>query len=138
MLIPINLGGVFKSLHQALTGQKIPFGRTPKVIGRTVAPAFYVGTEFAILLLSIASSIGNAIFGRWLYAAFAFTNSIFFLYIVNNYVGLNEGREDLLRWWTMSRAQQALNRLAKPYSILAGILILLLILISNINLSSAY
>src|SRR5829696_1468203 len=33
MLIPIQLGGVVKSLHQAITGAKTPFSRTPKVLG---------------------------------------------------------------------------------------------------------
>src|SRR5256885_1060029 len=46
MLIPVNLGGVLKSLEQALTGRKTPFGRTPKVSGRTAAPALYVLAEY--------------------------------------------------------------------------------------------
>jgi hypothetical protein len=39
LLIPVHLGGVLKSLQQARTGAKIPFGRTPKVVGRTAAVA---------------------------------------------------------------------------------------------------
>src|SRR5512139_2068964 len=31
LLIPVNMGGVLKSLQQAITRQKIPFGRTPKI-----------------------------------------------------------------------------------------------------------
>ena len=38
LLVPIHLGGSLKSLHQAATGRKTPFARTPKVTGRTVAP----------------------------------------------------------------------------------------------------
>ena len=38
LLIPVNLGGVFKSLQQAVTRRTIPFSRTPKVAGRTTAP----------------------------------------------------------------------------------------------------
>jgi len=33
LLIPVNLGGVFKSIQQGITRRKIPFGRTPKVPG---------------------------------------------------------------------------------------------------------
>lgn len=139
MLIPINLGGVFKSVHQAWTGQKIPFGRTPKVMGRTAAPASYVMTEFAILLLSITSSFANFILGRWLYAAFSAVNSIFFLYIVNRYIGLSEAKEDLQGWWLASRIQRALIRQIKSYSPLIGITILLiLMLMFNISLTNAY
>lgn len=35
LLIPVNLGGVVKSLQQAVTGRQTPFGRTPKVVHRT-------------------------------------------------------------------------------------------------------
>jgi hypothetical protein len=55
LLIPANLGGVFKSLQQAITGRRIPFGRTPKVSGRTSAPARYVLAEYALLALMILS-----------------------------------------------------------------------------------
>ena len=43
LLIPVNLGGVFRSLQQAITGRKVPFVRTPKVVSRTPAPTLYGG-----------------------------------------------------------------------------------------------
>ena len=39
ILLPVNLAGVLKSMQQAITGEKIPFARTPKVKDRTAAPA---------------------------------------------------------------------------------------------------
>jgi cellulose synthase (UDP-forming) len=99
MLIPINLGGVVKSLHQACTGQKIPFGRTPKVTGRTAAPALYIMAEFGILTVSFVSCIINLILARWYYAVFALTNFLFFVYIVKQYMGLAESMEDVRSWW---------------------------------------
>ena len=42
VLLPVNLAGVLKSIQQAVTGEKIPFARTPKVKDRTAAPALYV------------------------------------------------------------------------------------------------
>ncbi len=48
LLLPINLGGTLLSLRQAITGRKAPFGRTPKVTGRTAAPAKYVLAEYGL------------------------------------------------------------------------------------------
>ena len=41
-LVMVNLAGAITSLQQGWTGRKIPFARTPKVRGRTAAPAVYV------------------------------------------------------------------------------------------------
>lgn len=138
MLVPINLGGVFKSLHQAWTGEKIPFKRTPKVMGRTSAPAFYIMAEFAFLLLSITSSIVNFILGRLLYMAFAAGNSILFLYIVTKYIGLKESKEDLLSWWPTSRLHRV-GEFAKSHAtvfLLIGMLLILLL--ADIYVSRAH
>src|SRR5947207_3276130 len=48
LLIPVNLAGVFKSIQQGLTGRKIPFGRTPKVQGRTGAPLRFIVAEYVL------------------------------------------------------------------------------------------
>ncbi len=96
MLIPVNLGGVFKSIHQLMTGQKIPFKRTPKVMGRTTAPASYVLFQYLILLYGAYSIIVDCLSGRWLHAVFAFITTLFFVYIVVKFVGLKESKKDLL------------------------------------------
>ena len=41
LLIPVSISGMLKSLRQAFTGEPSPFIRTPKVPGRTAAPATY-------------------------------------------------------------------------------------------------
>jgi len=134
MLVPINLGGVFKSLHQAWTGQKIPFKRTPKVRGRTSAPAFYIMAEFALLLLGFTSFFVNAILGRWLYAAFAAVNTVFFLYIVTKYIGLKESKEDLLGWWPTSHLQWV-GKFAKSYAVFLWIVVDLIVILVDIYVS---
>ena len=53
VLLPVNLAGVLKSLQQALTGDKIPFVRTPKVKDRTAAPALYVLAPYLIVAFSL-------------------------------------------------------------------------------------
>ncbi len=96
MLIPINLGGVFKSIHQLITWQKIPFKRTPKVMGRTMAPASYVLAQYLILFYCAFGSIVDCLYGRWMHAIFAFITTLFFVYIVVKFIGLRESKDDLL------------------------------------------
>src|SRR5262249_16516422 len=56
LLIPVSLGGVLSSVRQACTGARSAFARTPKVIGRTAAPAGYMAAELTL-------------FGSWLFRA---------------------------------------------------------------------
>jgi cellulose synthase (UDP-forming) len=134
MLIPINLGGVIKSLHQAWTGQKIPFKRTPKITSRTTAPASYVIAEFVIFFISVTSCLVHFISGKLLYASFAFVNSIFFVYIIRNYLGFRESREDLLDWWVMKRPRLvgALSRLHAVF--LVSVIFIILLLTSTVSI----
>ncbi|MBA2479032.1 MAG: glycosyltransferase family 2 protein [Planctomycetes bacterium] len=95
LLVPINLGGVFKSISQALSGQRTPFGRTPKVSGRTAAPFLYV---FALYLLIGQWLVGCAFdchSERWLHAGFAAANAAFLAYAVVAFVGVRASMEDL-------------------------------------------
>lgn len=57
VLVPVNLGGVLKSLQQMVTGKRIPFSRTPKVVGRTGAPALYVALEYGLCLWMLVLAI---------------------------------------------------------------------------------
>ncbi len=138
MLIPINLGGVIKSIHQAWTCQKIPFGRTPKVTGRTSAPALYIIAEFVILFFSMISFFAYFILGKWLYALLSFSNAVFFLYIVKNYMGLTESKEDLLNWWPASSMKQALSNAATLQAGFAIALLLMMLLIIQVGMTNAY
>ena len=71
VLLPVNLAGVIKSVPQGVTGQKIPFARTPKVTGRTAAPAIYVVLPYVIIGFSIFTAIRDYQQGKWGNAAVA-------------------------------------------------------------------
>lgn len=73
ILLPVNLAGVIKSLQQALTGEKIPFARTPKVKDRTAAPWIYAVAPVLIVgfsLLTLSRDIGQQNWGNAAFAAF--------------------------------------------------------------------
>jgi hypothetical protein len=94
LLIPVNLGGVFGSMKQAITGKKTPFARTPKVVDRTSAPGIYILIEFALVLACVLGTLNNALDGRWAHAAFALLNSLFLAYSITAFMGLRESWED--------------------------------------------
>ncbi len=95
MLLPISLGGVLKSLHQAGTGSKTPFGRTPKVRGRTGAPRLYVLCAMLLPAYCIVRGALDLVEGRLAHAGFALLNGAFFAYAFFRFVGLREAMEDL-------------------------------------------
>lgn len=99
LLVPVNLGGVIKSLHQALTGHKTPFGRTPKVESRTSVPPLYVIAVVGLLALSIVSAIGGLIGQLWASFWFSSLNAVVFGYVIIRFIGLRESLEDGLGWW---------------------------------------
>jgi hypothetical protein len=84
MLTPVNLGGAAKSLHQAWTGKKTPFARTPKTKGRTWIPTLYVAAEYALLAFCLLTGVLSLTQGRIGHAIWAFANSLVFLHIVTN------------------------------------------------------
>ncbi len=95
MLIPIQMGGVVKSLHQAVTGAKTPFGRTPKVSGRTAAPRFYVGTELALLAFFLFSTLMDVLLENWLNVVIAAINAVVFYFVVARFMGWRASVKDL-------------------------------------------
>lgn len=97
LLIPVNLGGVFKSLQQAVTGRTIPFSRTPKVAGRTTAPTTYVLCELLLIGYCLLGASLDAWHGRWIHALFALINAGILGYAFARFVGCREGLEDLRR-----------------------------------------
>ncbi|MCD1024791.1 glycosyltransferase family 2 protein [Enterococcus sp. SMC-9] len=70
ILLAVNLAGVVKSIQQYLTGEKIPFARTPKVNDRTASPTLYLLAPLVIITFSAficwrsytAGNFPNAIF----------------------------------------------------------------------------
>jgi hypothetical protein len=97
MLLPINLGGVFKSLQQAWRGQKIPFARTPKGSGRVSAPATYVLAHYGLIIGLLAFTAWDLIGGRWFHAAFDAASALCFVYALVVFLGLGASLEDALR-----------------------------------------
>jgi cellulose synthase/poly-beta-1,6-N-acetylglucosamine synthase-like glycosyltransferase len=96
MLLPINVGGVAKSVEQAFTRAKIPFSRTPKVEGRVGAPAGYVWAEYAMVLGLLGIGVWDLFEARWLHALLGFFSAACVSYALVVFVGLRESFEDLL------------------------------------------
>ena len=94
LLVPVHLGGVLKSLQQAVTGRKTPFGRTPKVTTRTAAPPLYIWATASLLVLSIANAFIGFADGHWVHFAFSVMNAIVFTFVVASFIGLRECVED--------------------------------------------
>jgi cellulose synthase/poly-beta-1,6-N-acetylglucosamine synthase-like glycosyltransferase/peptidoglycan/xylan/chitin deacetylase (PgdA/CDA1 family) len=95
LLIPVNLGGVLRSVQQACTGRRSTFGRTPKVVGRTAAPAGYVLAEAGLLGWWTFGALMELEAGHRLNGLFAFANAVFLLYALVRFVGFREACEDL-------------------------------------------
>ncbi len=88
ILLPVNLAGVLKSLQQGLTGDKIPFVRTPKVKNRTAAPAIYVLIPYAIVAFSVLTIWRDAQQGNWGNVAFASLNAVLAMTCIQAYIGI--------------------------------------------------
>ena len=115
LLIPINLGGVLKSLHQGIAGHKIPFGRTPKISGRTSTPALYCFVELALPLFCIGASAWDAWHGRWSHAAFALTNGILLFYGLFKLIGMRHILQDLCAGMKFRKAALPPSRIASCF-----------------------
>lgn len=112
LLIPVNLGGVLKSLQQAITGRTTPFGRTPKVSNRTATPLIYVLAEYGLLFLWLLGFAVDSYEKRWVHAGFSLMNSLFLAYALYYFVGLKESVGDFRL--AFSRLQLGQMRLLKP------------------------
>ncbi|TCV90243.1 glycosyltransferase family 2 protein [Sulfurirhabdus autotrophica] len=95
LLIPVNLGGVLKSLQQAVTGQQIPFGRTPKIKGRTATAPLYIIAIFAILAQWLYSAHGKYDIGHYNQGVFALLNAAILFYAIFIFIGLRDSWGDL-------------------------------------------
>lgn len=106
VLLPVNLAGVLKSLQQAITGDKIPFVRTPKVKDRTAAPALYVLVPYLIVAFSLFTLWRDASVGNWGNVAFAALNAVLAAFAVYAYIGVKNSAVDIglgiLNWLFVS------------------------------------
>ncbi len=94
-LIPVNLGGVLKSIEQGVTGRKIPFGRTPKASTRTATPLLYVAAEYGLLALWLTGVVHSVYDKRWTFAVFGLANALLLAFGIWRYVGLRESLSDV-------------------------------------------
>lgn len=95
LMLPVNLGGVLMSIRQGLTGQRIPFGRTPKVADRTAAPARYIALTLALLALWCTGAIVDCLAGRYLHAAMVGANAVVLAAATTRYIGWRHALADL-------------------------------------------
>ncbi len=95
MLLPVNLGGVLKSIEQAITKKKIPFGRTPKIKGRTSTSVLYILSEYLLFSYMLFAFFIDALSGRWTHAVFSLINGVFYFYAISVFIGWRESWEDL-------------------------------------------
>ncbi len=96
MLFPIVTGGVLKQFQQMITGKKIPFGRTPKVTGRTAAPAIYCVIEVILPIAFTAFAVQDIEQARLPQAAFASFNAALFTYALVHFIGIRAVAEDMV------------------------------------------
>ncbi len=114
MLVPVNLAGVMKSIQQGITGERTPFARTPKVEGRTAAPAWAVVTLWLMLAGSLVLGVLHSVAGNWLYASFSLIMACGFAYAVLVFVGLQASWEDATRGIRATLAGQSERRQTPP------------------------
>ncbi len=88
VLLAVNVAGVLKSLQQAITGEKIPFARTPKVRNRTAAPAIYVAVPWLVVFFSLYVFYSDLRAQNWGNAAFALFNAVLCMGAIVAYIGV--------------------------------------------------
>ncbi len=96
LLIPVNLGGVFKSIEQAFTGKHIPFGRTPKIQGRTSASPLYIIASYLLFLQFVVGGLYSIYKGFVYPGCFSLLNATFLLYAIVRFIGFKESIEDIM------------------------------------------
>ncbi len=95
LLIPVNLSGVWGSFRQAISRSKSAFVRTPKVRGRTTAPAWLVAAAFGLVVHWVAAAAFDVAAGRLTHAAFAGAHGLVLGYALVAFVGLRPALDDL-------------------------------------------
>ena len=96
LLIPANLAGTFLSLRQAAGGKAIPFGRTPKILGRTRTPRLYVAACYAIALLGLLQAGVDFTEGRSMHFIYGSLIGVGALYGIFRLLGARHSWDDLV------------------------------------------
>lgn len=95
MLLPVIAAGVLKQMQQIITGKKIPFGRTPKVQGRTGAPALYYLIELAMIGYFAYKFVDELQSAQTTHAFMLGLNLVFLLYALVRFIGIRALIEDV-------------------------------------------
>jgi cellulose synthase/poly-beta-1,6-N-acetylglucosamine synthase-like glycosyltransferase len=95
LLLPVNLAGVLQSLRQLITGQKTPFGRTPKIEDRTATPPLYIFFQWAIVSYLAVNSVLDIEAREYTHAAFAMLNVAFYFYGLTVFIGWRAAFADI-------------------------------------------
>jgi hypothetical protein len=95
LLVPVNLGGVLRSLRQAWSGRKAPFGRTPKVRERTATPGIYLLVPALLVAILGAQLLADVAARRWVHATFAVVNGGLLTYAMVRFVGIRNALQDV-------------------------------------------
>lgn len=96
LLLAVNTAGVIKSLQQYLTGEKIPFARTPKVNDRTACQSLYLWAPLVIIGFSLFTIWRSLSVNNWQNAAFAAFNAITCAWALLAFVGVKDLLVDLV------------------------------------------
>jgi cellulose synthase/poly-beta-1,6-N-acetylglucosamine synthase-like glycosyltransferase len=94
LLVGANIAGVLKSVHQATTGKRTAFKRTPKVAGRTAAPPVHVVLPVAALIYLSLAILWDGATGNVLHAALSAGNALLLGYAIRTFVGWRAAWED--------------------------------------------
>jgi cellulose synthase/poly-beta-1,6-N-acetylglucosamine synthase-like glycosyltransferase len=99
LLVPVNLAGAGRSLIQAATGRKSPFGRTPKVTDRTATPPAYLLAICGLFLGCAGMAAVDAANGRVLHGVFAGLNAALLGFAFLRFIGLRRAVRDVAAQW---------------------------------------
>ena len=95
ILIPVNLAGVVNSLQQAITGEKVPFKRTPKISKRTPTSLLFVLTPYLLVGLAIFTIWHDYTHHLWVNFGFAAFNAVLAAYAIIAFMGLANSLVDI-------------------------------------------
>jgi cellulose synthase (UDP-forming) len=117
LLVPVNLAGVYRSLEQIITGRKSPFARTPKIEGRTAAPASHLLALCALAATAMFSAGTNLWSGNLLFFSFCSINAGFFLYGLLSLIGWREAVIDIAAGLALRFGTDMTNQLAEESTV---------------------
>lgn len=108
LLIPVNISGTWQSLRQAISGQPVPFARTPKIGGRTPTPWTYLAVIYGFMIYALVVAGVDLRFHLYSHAAFAAFNLTILAYCVWRFIGARNSWQDLSALWSGPRRSERL------------------------------